>query len=77
MKAGSGQVDLDDAPLLDAADLRRALAHFHELLGEHRDHINALNVYPVPDADTGTNLYSTLGGVIDALLGTPAGAGME
>jgi DAK2 domain fusion protein YloV len=29
-------------------------------LGEAREEIDALNVYPVPDADTGTNLFLTL-----------------
>ena len=26
----------------------------------HVDSINALNVFPVPDGDTGTNMYRTL-----------------
>ena len=30
-----------------------------ERLGEAREEIDALNVYPVPDGDTGTNLYLT------------------
>ena len=29
--------------------------------------INALNVYPVPDGDTGTNLEQTVSGIVDAL----------
>ncbi len=29
-------------------------------LERHRDEINALNVFPVPDSDTGTNLLSTM-----------------
>lgn len=45
---------------------------YRRLLAEHRDHLNALNVYPVPDADTGTNLCSTLDGVVDAIEGHPA-----
>lgn len=31
-----------------------------EALGEAREEIDALNVYPVPDGDTGTNLFLTL-----------------
>jgi DAK2 domain len=31
-----------------------------DALGQTRAAIDALNVYPVPDADTGTNLYRTL-----------------
>src|SRR5512139_2175716 len=30
-----------------------------EALGEAREEIDALNVYPVPDGDTGTNLFLT------------------
>ncbi|UFA51364.1 DAK2 domain-containing protein [Deinococcus radiophilus] len=29
-------------------------------LGVHREQVNALNVYPVPDGDTGTNMHLTL-----------------
>lgn len=52
---------------ISPADLRRVVTVYHRLLGEHRDHLNALNVYPVPDADTGTNMASTLSGVVEAL----------
>ena len=33
----------------------------------HRRRINALNVYPVPDGDTGTNLETTMQGIVGAL----------
>jgi len=33
----------------------------------HRRRINALNVYPVPDGDTGTNLTLTMQGIVDEL----------
>jgi fatty acid kinase len=36
-------------------------------LERHRRRINALNVYPVPDGDTGTNLALTVRGVVEAL----------
>ncbi len=36
-------------------------------LERHRRRINALNVYPVPDGDTGTNLTLTVRGVVVAL----------
>ena len=45
----------------------RRSAFYQGLLVERREYLNALNVYPVPDADTGANLCSTLGGVVDAL----------
>ena len=33
----------------------------------HRRRINALNVYPVPDGDTGTNLTLTMKGIVASL----------
>ena len=36
-------------------------------LEAHRQRINDLNVYPVPDGDTGTNLASTVRAVVEAL----------
>lgn len=35
-------------------------------LERHRDEINALNVFPVPDSDTGTNLFSTMRAAVRA-----------
>jgi len=39
-----------------------------EALGDAREEIDALNVYPVPDGDTGTNLFLTFEAAHDALL---------
>jgi DAK2 domain fusion protein YloV len=48
-----------------------------DALGAAREEIDALNVYPVPDGDTGTNLYLTLEAardmMRDRLEGDPAG----
>jgi fatty acid kinase len=52
---------------LDAATLRRAMEIFTESLREHRQELNSLNVYPVPDGDTGTNLLMTQEAVVSAL----------
>ncbi|WP_036553823.1 DAK2 domain-containing protein [Nocardioides insulae] len=38
-----------------------------DALGSAREEIDALNVFPVPDGDTGTNLYLTVSGARDAL----------
>jgi uncharacterized protein len=38
-----------------------------DALGEAREEIDALNVYPVPDGDTGTNMYLTVSAARDAL----------
>jgi DAK2 domain fusion protein YloV len=38
-----------------------------DALAETREEIDALNVYPVPDGDTGTNMYLTVSAARDAL----------
>ncbi|MGE5573387.1 MAG: DAK2 domain-containing protein [Bacteroidota bacterium] len=45
---------------LDAGDLARAIAAGTEWLGANREFVNSLNVFPVPDGDTGTNMHLTL-----------------
>jgi DAK2 domain fusion protein YloV len=54
---------------LDAADLRAVVAGFAEALRAHRAALNLLNVYPVPDGDTGTNMALTLESVVADLAG--------
>ena len=48
------------------------LAGASNALGLERDYINNLNVYPVPDGDTGTNLFLTMQAVIDEVEGVAA-----
>jgi uncharacterized protein len=45
---------------LSAADLRQVLIRFRDALRSHQEELNRLNVYPVPDGDTGTNMTLTL-----------------
>ncbi|WP_328384335.1 DAK2 domain-containing protein [Streptomyces sp. NBC_00400] len=45
---------------LDAAAVRSWCGLALEALGRERERIDAINVYPVADGDTGTNLYLTL-----------------
>ena len=40
---------------------------YRDALRAHQDRINRLNVYPVPDGDTGTNMALTLESVVSAL----------
>src|ERR1700735_4485280 len=47
------------AEVMDGAVVRRWCRLAAEALAQTRSAIDALNVYPVPDADTGTNLYRT------------------
>ena len=45
---------------LDGAALVRVVATFRDALRAHQEELNRLNVYPVPDGDTGTNMALTL-----------------
>ena len=54
---------------LGADDLRAVVAAFRDALASHREPINRLNVYPVPDGDTGTNMALTLEAVMAELGG--------
>src|SRR3954449_840679 len=45
---------------LGAEHLRAVVASYRDALRGHQDAINRLNVYPVPDGDTGTNMALTL-----------------
>lgn len=58
--------------LLDAAALRRWVQASVEALTMHCAEINALNVFPVADSDTGTNLLHTMRSALDALVRSPA-----
>jgi len=64
---GEGVATFDLTTVLRFADLALTA------LGEAREEIDALNVYPVPDGDTGTNLYLTVeaarGALVDAVGG--------
>jgi len=40
--------------------LKRWLGKAEEVLGNHSDRLNAINIFPVADGDTGTNLYLTV-----------------
>jgi DAK2 domain fusion protein YloV len=65
---------------LSGADLARALGAYRHVLRLHQDVINRLNVYPVPDGDTGTNMALTVEAVVTELAGvegTPDLAGSE
>lgn len=52
---------------LSAGQLRGAIGTFAELLRSHKEVINRLNVYPVPDGDTGTNMTLTVESVVEEL----------
>ena len=59
-----------------ADDLRAVMGGYRDALRLHQADINRLNVYPVPDGDTGTNMALTLEAVVSELQGVEAGAGL-
>ncbi|MGH9171487.1 MAG: DAK2 domain-containing protein [Acidimicrobiales bacterium] len=56
---------------LGAAELGAVMRSFEGALERQKDLINKLNVYPVPDGDTGTNMHLTLESVSRQLASVP------
>ncbi len=69
---GGGSVPAMTLTRLGAAELRAVVLGYRDALEAHKAGINKLNVYPVPDGDTGTNMALTLGAVADELVATGA-----
>ena len=57
--------------MLDGPAVRRGCHDALEALGRAREEIDALNVYPVPDGDTGTNLFLTVEAAFEELAARP------
>ena len=55
-------------------DVANAIAAAAKALDARKDEINRLNVFPVPDGDTGTNMSLTLAMVVENLAALPIGA---
>ena len=53
---------------LAASDLVAVVMAFRDGLRAHQAHINRLNVYPVPDGDTGTNMALTAESVVEEVV---------
>ncbi|GIH92419.1 DAK2 domain-containing protein [Planobispora siamensis] len=60
--------------VLDPPAVRRWSRLAAETLGRAREEIDALNVFPVPDGDTGTNLHLTMLAATEALDALPGDA---
>jgi hypothetical protein len=54
---------------LGAVELCQVITTFRDGLTSHQELLNRLNVYPVPDGDTGTNMALTLQSVTDEIAG--------
>lgn len=52
---------------LSPGQVRLVLETYRDVLGDHQEVVNRLNVYPVPDGDTGTNMALTMESVANAL----------
>jgi DAK2 domain fusion protein YloV len=50
---------------LSGSQLRDMFAAAAAWLEKHADSVNAINVFPVPDGDTGTNMYLTMRSVVE------------
>jgi DAK2 domain fusion protein YloV len=58
---------METLPRLTAADLVAVVVAFRDALRDHQAYINRLNVYPVPDGDTGTNMALTVESVVQEI----------
>lgn len=62
----SAQAAAADRHQLDGAAVRRMFEHAAVWLEQHVSAVNALNVFPVPDGDTGTNMHLTMRAAVEA-----------
>jgi len=52
---------------LDSKNLANLMYCFRDALQDHKENLNSLNVYPVPDGDTGSNMVATLNSVVSEI----------
>jgi len=55
----------------DGQGLKRLLEASTAWLERHTDAINSLNVFPVPDGDTGTNMLLTMQAALEEIANSP------
>ena len=53
--------------LLTQEELKRMMLLSAKRIEEHKEEINKINVFPVPDQDTGNNMAKTLAGIKEAI----------
>ena len=51
--------------MIDAQDFRNSIISGANNIFKHQSHVNELNIFPVPDGDTGTNMCLTIIGVVE------------
>jgi len=65
---------MPDIRQIDASTLREMVIAGAALLEKNREAVNALNVFPVPDGDTGTNMSMTMISAVKEMNGRDAGS---
>ncbi|MDO5456888.1 MAG: DAK2 domain-containing protein [Atopococcus tabaci] len=53
--------------IINANDFKKMIRAGHQILDAQSDYVNELNVFPVPDGDTGTNMNLTFTSGLDAV----------
>ena len=53
--------------MINAQILKNALLRAAQSINVHRDEVDGINYFPVPDGDTGTNLAMTLSSCAEAI----------
>ena len=62
---------------LDPKNLANLMHCFRDALQDHKESLNSLNVYPVPDGDTGSNMAATLNSVVSEINSLEENAELE
>ena len=65
---------------IDGADFKKMVASAAAGIENHKQEVNELNVFPVPDGDTGTNMSMTMNAAVSEMAGhefTDIGAASE
>jgi len=58
---------VETVSFLATTQIVEVISAFHDALNAHKESINRLNVYPVPDGDTGTNMFLTVASVLEEM----------
>lgn len=59
--------------MINGEILKKSILSASEYISRHSEEVNTINVFPVPDGDTGTNLALTLSGCAKAMENCPEG----
>ena len=58
-------------PMIQGAQLKNAIISGSNNIAKYRKEVNDLNIFPVPDGDTGSNMSMTIGAAAEALKDLP------